>query len=309
MGGTDPDALSTLAARLARVDQELTDEQKEELKTVAGGVEISTIASKLLKSIDPDEQIAACGLSEETQPTPQQLRQATEQLVSDAVAPILKPAFRKRLLEIKQQNEQTLDRVSLDEVQYAGFDQAALDKAKGRIQTFKQWIEENKAEIIALQLIYSRRFANKIKFEDVKDLAGRIHRPPLNMTPQELWLAYEALEKSKVKGHGGKQLVDIVSLILHTIDPAEPLTPFQSVVMQRYERWIVEQQAAGVTFTAEQRQWLDKIAEHIATSVAIEREDFEAGWFGQQGSLGKAFQLFGNKLDGLISELNEKLVA
>ena len=51
------------------------------------------------------------------------------------------------------------------------------------------------------------------------------------------------------------------------------------------------------------------ISEINLANVAIEREDFEAGWFGQQGSLGKAFQLFGNKLDDLISELNEKLVA
>src|SRR5207248_1180411 len=33
MGGTDPDALSTLAARLARVAQEVAEEQHEELKT------------------------------------------------------------------------------------------------------------------------------------------------------------------------------------------------------------------------------------------------------------------------------------
>jgi type I restriction enzyme R subunit len=309
MGGTDPDALSTLAARLARVSQEVSDEQREELKTIAGGIDLSAISSNLLRAIDPDAQIAACGLPEGVDPTPEQLPEATEQLVSDAVGPILKPAFRKRLLEIKQQNEQTLDKISLDEVVSAGYDQAALDKAKGRIQSFKQWIEDNKAEIIALQLIYSRRFANKIRFEYVKDLVGRIQRPPLNMTTQELWLAYEALEKSKVRGSGGKQLVDVVSLILHTVDPSEPLTPFQAVVIQRYERWIAEQQAAGVAFSDEQRKWLDKIAEHIATSVAIEREDFEAGWFNQQGSLGKAFQLFGNKLDDLISELNEKLVA
>jgi len=309
MGGTDPDALSTLAARLARADQQITDEQREELKQIAGGVDLAAITGNLLKSIDPDEQIAACGLPENAEPTPQQLQQSTQQLVGAAVAPVLKPQFRRRLLEILQQNEQTIDRISMDDVLSAGFDQAALDKAKGKVQSFKQWIEDNRAEIIALQLIYSRRFANKIKFEDVKDLAQRIQRPPLNLTPQDLWLAYEALEKSKVKGSGGRQLVDIVSLILHTVDPAEPLTPFESVVTQRYRRWLDEQQAAGTMFTKDQRQWLDKIAEHIATSVAIEREDFQSGWFAQQGNLGKAHQLFGDQLDMLIAELNEKLVA
>ena len=32
-----------------------------------------------------------------------------------------------------------------------------------------------------------------------------------------------------------------------------------------------------------QKLWLDRMAEHIATSLAIESTDFETGWFGQHG--------------------------
>ncbi len=51
------------------------------------------------------------------------------------------------------------------------------------------------------------------------------------------------------------------------------------------------------------------MAEHIATSLAIEPEDFETGWFGQHGSLGKAHALFGDTLRPLMAELNERLAA
>ena len=51
------------------------------------------------------------------------------------------------------------------------------------------------------------------------------------------------------------------------------------------------------------------LAEHIATSLAIAPEDFEAGWFGQHGSLGHAHALFGDKLAPLMAELNERLAA
>ena len=51
------------------------------------------------------------------------------------------------------------------------------------------------------------------------------------------------------------------------------------------------------------------MAEHIATSLAIEPEDFETGWFGQHGSLGRAHALFGDKLQPLMAELNERLAA
>ena len=51
------------------------------------------------------------------------------------------------------------------------------------------------------------------------------------------------------------------------------------------------------------------MAEHIATSLAIEPEDFETGWFGQRGSRGRAHALFGDRLKPLIAELNEQLAA
>lgn len=76
----------------------------------------------------------------------------------------------------------------------------------------------------------------------------------------------------------------------------------------RYQAWLVERDAE-TNFTSEQREWLDRIAEHIATSLSIEPEDFEDGWFGQQGSLGKAHALFGNNLQPLMVELNERLAA
>ena len=72
---------------------------------------------------------------------------------------------------------------------------------------------------------------------------------------------------------------------------------------------MMERERAGVKFTAEQGEWLTRMAEHIATSLAIEPDDFQTGWFGQNGSLGKAHALFGDKLKALMAELNERLAA
>lgn len=51
------------------------------------------------------------------------------------------------------------------------------------------------------------------------------------------------------------------------------------------------------------------MAEHIATSLVIEPEDFETGWFGQHGSLGSAHALFGDRLPAILAELNGTLAA
>ena len=60
---------------------------------------------------------------------------------------------------------------------------------------------------------------------------------------------------------------------------------------------------ADVTFTPDQREWLDRMAAHIASSLTIEPTDFETSWFGQQGSLGRAHALFGTALRPLMGEL------
>jgi type I restriction enzyme, R subunit len=51
------------------------------------------------------------------------------------------------------------------------------------------------------------------------------------------------------------------------------------------------------------------MAEHIATSLEIQPDDFQDGWFGQHGSLGRAHTLFGEQLNPLLAELNERLAA
>ena len=57
------------------------------------------------------------------------------------------------------------------------------------------------------------------------------------------------------------------------------------------------------------RAWLNLIGEHIATSLSIETDDFEYAPFDQRGGIGKAYEVFGEKLPALLDELNEALAA
>jgi type I restriction enzyme R subunit len=81
------------------------------------------------------------------------------------------------------------------------------------------------------------------------------------------------------------------------------------IVRRRYAAWRKQQATAGANFTSEQEAWLDKIAEHIATSLSIEMEDFHDGWFAQRGSLGRAYELFGDTLETVIINMNRALIA
>ena len=222
--------------------------------------------------------------------------------------PCLKAAFRRRILEIRQQNEQTIDRHTIDEALYAGFDATAVEKARTKVEDFRAWIAAHKDELTALQVLYAGTRPLRIALKDLRQLRDALARPPLAVTPAQLWRAFQAVEADKVKGSGGQQLADLVSLVRHALIPAFTLVPYREELRSRYEAWLAERDADHA-FTPEQREWLDRMAEHIATSLAIEPADFESGWFGQQGSLGRAHALFGNELKPLMTDLNARLAA
>lgn len=309
-GGLDPDALTTLASRLARLQREFSPAQLAELKDLAGGKSFPDLAHALLNACDPDAQIEAArklpGVTGE--PTAEQIKRAAEQLAQEGVTPFLKAAFRRRILEIRQQNEQTIDRHTLDDVLYAGFDASAVEKARSKVQDFRLWIAEHKDELTALQVLYAGTRPLKLSLKDLRQLKDALARPPFAATPVQLWRAFEAVEADKVKGRGGQQLADLVNLVRHSLIPTFTLVPYRDELRERYQAWLKERDADN-SFTPEQREWLDRMAEHVATSLAIEPADFETGWFGQHGSLGKAHALFGEKLKPLIAELNDRLVA
>ena len=61
--------------------------------------------------------------------------------------------------------------------------------------------------------------------------------------------------------------------------------------------------------TPEQIHWLEIIRDHIAANLSIDTEDFDYAPFAQEGGLGKVHQVFGEKLNKIIEELNGTLAA
>ena len=103
-------------------------------------------------------------------------------------------------------------------------------------------------------------------------------------------------------------MADIVSLVRYAIDVDDELAPFADGVRERFQGWLAMHETSGSTFTDEQVQWLEAIRDHIAGSVSIEMSDFQYAPFNQQGGLGKAYELFGEELSGLLEELNSTLI-
>src|SRR5271165_4295345 len=175
-GSRDKDVLSSIASRLARLDNELTQPDRAMLEEVAGGVPLADITRGIVNALDPDLQVEAArrqtGIAE---PNEQQVAAAADKLLAEAAKPLAtNPVLRQKLSEVKKSYEQVIDTISKDQLNSAGVDESAKEKARSIITTFEKFIAENKDEITALQVLYSRPYQQRLTFKEIKELADAL---------------------------------------------------------------------------------------------------------------------------------------
>ena len=316
MGGTNRDALSSLASRLSRLDKQCGPDDVERV-VATGGTTLKSISHAIVDALDPDRQISAARAAFHVpagqEPTEAQTKRAAETLIKAAVAPLAtQPALRQLVQDLKRQFDQIIDEVSQDELlaDKTGLSAEARDKARTLVVSFETFLEEHKDEISALQFFYSVPHRNRLHYGDIKELARTITAPPRSWTPEKLWHAYELLHKDKVRGASGQRLLtDIVSLVRFALHQDGELVPHAERVMERFENWLAQQANTGRRFSEEQTSWLQMIRDHVAASWEIEIDDFDSVPFIQEGGLGKAMQVFGKELPVLIQQINEAVAA
>ena len=308
MGSREPDVLSSLASRLARLDRQLSASDRAAIESTAGGVSLPALISGLVRATDPDAALeAAQEATGQEEPGEEAVEQARQELLESGAQPFAaNPQLRQLLVDVHKSYEQTIDTVSADQLIEAGFS----DEQVGRlVQSFQEFIQENRDEITALQVLYARPYQQRLRFDDIKELADMLRLPPRAWTTERLWQAYRQLDQSRVRGSGQRTLADIVSLVRYAVGEEEELVPFDARANERFEAWMATQEAGGRAFTAEQRRWLEDIRDHIAGSVSIELAAFDLAPFNQNGGLARAHELFGRGLTEIVEELNLALAA
>jgi type I restriction enzyme R subunit len=161
----------------------------------------------------------------------------------------------------------------------------------------------------------------------LKELEKKLRDTHATWTEDRLWDAFAVTTPAKVKGRSQPgRFADLVSLVRFALEQQPVLEPFADSVQARFDSWLAqknaEAQASSSTsplnspaepgawaFGPEQLSWLRAIRDHIATSLAIEADDFGYSPFAQRGGLGRAHQLFGAQLPALLDELNATLAA
>ena len=309
-GDRESDTLTSLAGRLARLGREIGEDARKQIAEVSGGISLQRMIHALFDAIDPDKHQQPIALLESPTEslTPEQIQVRTNWFITEACKPFDNPDVRNTLIELKRQQEQTIDIVSQDRIISSGFDREAKARAEQRVANFKQFIEDNKDELTAIQIIYSRPYGQRhLTYEQVQQLAEAIEKPPYHFTTEELWQVYRQLDQSKVKGAGpDKLLTNIISLVRFAIGETATLEPYKESVDRRFQGWLADQEDS---FSEEQLAWLEMIKGHIVTSLRIEMDDFENIPFQGKGGAIKVYQLFGDALETILETLNEQLAA
>ena len=224
-GVANYDVASTLASRLNRLLHKLTDDESEEISRVAGGVPFATLVGNLMRAVDDDAQekraVETFKLPPETEPTEEQLAQAEQAMIAEALKPFHDANLRRKILDIKRSHEQVIDEATIDELLHAGFNDQALKRAGELVTSFKQFIEEHKDELEAIKVFYSRPRRDGLKYAHLKQLAAELSRPPVSASPDKVWTAFTLVEPGAVKGQWSK-LVDVIALVRHVVARSPP---------------------------------------------------------------------------------------
>src|SRR5947199_931356 len=253
IGAREPELFSSLAVRLIRLEKRIEPDLRAEVEKLSGGKTLSNIARDLLDAIDPDKIEQHGGSSS----------RETADFIQKSVAPIAtNPDLRNKILAIQRAADQTIDTVSQDKLLFAGADAKTSEAAHDTVRSFRDYIEQHKAEIEALEILYSRPFKKRLTEESLRELEAKL-KPEFGPQPvPTIWNAFEkgatrspnALTKNKSQT---RRFTDLVSLVRTAIEPTTPLEPFEEHVRERFAAWLEEKRTAGIAFTSDQVAWLE----------------------------------------------------
>ena len=308
LGAKDEDTLTSLANRIIRLNAQMTASEKKTFTTTVGE-SADKVSEKLLNAFDEDviteKAKLDLGMSE---PTEEQLKAAQEELIKEAVEPFHDPEIRDFIENVRRSHEQIIDNINLDHVVYAGFDTHREEKADEMIKSFRQFIEENKDEIIALRIIYDQAYKDRpMVIDGLKALYEKLRTK--GITVERLWDSYAIKKPESVKTGTMAQLVDLISIIRFEMGYADNLSPFADRVNYNFMQWTFRRNTGAVHFTEVQMEWLRLIKDHIIISLSIEASDLDLTPFDKHGGLSAFYDIFGDDYERILEEMNEELVA
>ncbi|GIG63765.1 type I restriction endonuclease subunit R [Phytomonospora endophytica] len=293
------DEASTLGARLAALAKQIDDDQCAELEELAGR-----------PLTDITRRLSACNDSDVIEAARQSGTGWEARLIEDACEYLADPELRARLLEIRRARDIVYDEVNPDRlIEARGV--AREDTAERDVGSWREWVAENRDMLIALEVSYREGRNPRVVYQELKNLAARLARPPKQWTPDRLWEAYESLGLAAPRPglrHGPEDLMGLIRAELGLIE-GQPV-PTREVVELNFQGWRARQVQAGVEFTEDEWWWLERLAETAAAGAGIAEEDLDRVPFTDRGGTDGFVREFGEeRAVRILGELGGELTA
>ncbi|MCZ0814336.1 DEAD/DEAH box helicase family protein [Roseovarius sp. EGI FJ00037] len=308
MGDRSEDTVSSLAARLSRLDNKLGAEDQEKITTEAG-TSLTAIVRDLFDAIDPDKVEADAKAAGNPEPDDTAMQAAREERIKHAANVFTGPLI--NLMDtIRRDNEQTIDHDNLDTLLRAEWAGDVTENAQQIAQEFEDYLTENRDEIEALSIYFNTPARRaQVTYAMIKDVLKKLTEDRPRLAPLTVWRAYAHLDDYKGSGPAS-DLTALVALIRRVTGLDDTLTRHSERVRRSFQNWVLNRHAGhGEKFTEEQMDWLRMIRDHLATSFTIERDDLDMSPFDGKGGMGQMYALFGEGMDEVMTEMNEALSA
>lgn len=310
-GAQGEDLYVSLANRLARLDRQINEDERATFAEKANGKTINQTIKDLLNAYNPD--VIDFKASEIKQNQPDISEADAKKKAQENLIDVARSTFSGKLNEyienVRRVHEQIIDNVNTDTVLRAEWDKDAVVRADELVNDFKAYLEANKDELTALSIFYNQPYRRReVTYSMLKEVMEKLKLEKPQFAPLRVWQAYEQLEK--VNGNSPKkQMTALVSLIrrITEIDPI--LTAYDQTVNRNFQDWVFKKQAGTLKFNEDQMNWLRMIKDYVATSFHLEIDDLDYTPFDALGGRGRMYQLFGDEMNLVISELNEALAA
>ena len=308
MGDRSEETVSSLAGRLSRLDNQLGDEDQAKVEQAAGKP-LSVIVRDLFDAIDADKVEADAIAAGHPEPDEAAMQAAREERIKRATNVFTGPVI-ELMDTIRRDNEQTIDHDNLDELVRAEWAGDVATNAKQIAQEFEAYLREHRDEIEALTIYFTQPARRSmVTLAMIKNVLAKLLDDRPRLAPLLVWRAYAHLDDYKGE-QPVSELTALVALIRRVCGLDETLTRHSDRVRRNFQSWILKRHAgAGEKFSEEQMEWLRMIRDHLATSFTIERGDVDMAPFDAYGGLGRMYVLFGDRMDGVMAEMNEALSA
>jgi type I restriction enzyme R subunit len=295
------DEAATLGSRLSKLGLRMNASERNEIEALAG-VTIEEMSQQLVRSVNPEALAEATKNAPDGTPEEVVIHEFVQGLTG---ALATSQALRERLVTMHQSKYIFRDEVTADQLLFAG-GVPNVELADRLVSDWTKYLEDNKDEITALHLIYSRPQERHVTRREIEELIVTIKSSIQDWTPAVIWKCYEMLKKTNRSINN--KTVDLVSLVRYSLGIMPELIPFADVVEERYQGWLLTQEQRGARFTQEQHRWLDAIKDYICTGVTFETPALDAVPFIEWGGSDGIERDFTDPV-GIIIDLNQALSA